>query len=95
MSPYTALNPLTPVYLTCGNLHGGNIVACTLLIFCIHTCCNFCFLFNLGSEVSLQVSNPTPLEGDVVEVCVVVTGVNTSESDLVVVLSATDGLASE
>ncbi len=45
--------------------------------------------------MSLQVSNPTPLEGDVVEMCVVVTGVNASESDVAVVLFATDGLASE
>ncbi len=52
-------------------------------------------LFSLEIEVSLQVSNPTPMEGDVVAVCVAVTVVNASESDLEVVLFAMDGLASE
>ncbi len=52
-------------------------------------------VFKLAIDVALQVSNPTPLEGDVIQVCVVLTGANTSQSDVVVVLSATDGLASE
>ncbi len=55
----------------------------------------FAVLFSLEIEVSLQVSNPTPMEGDVVAVCVAVTVVNASESDLEVVLFAMDGLASE
>ncbi len=52
-------------------------------------------LFLLEIDVTLQVSNPTPLEGDVVEVCVAVTGANASQSDVEVVLFATDGFASE
>ncbi len=52
-------------------------------------------LLELEIEVSLQVSNPTPMEGDVVEVCVAMTGVIASQRDLEVVLSATNGSASE
>ncbi len=52
-------------------------------------------VFSLEIDVSLQITKPTPMEGDVVEVCVAVTVVNASVSDLEVILFTADGLACE